>query len=384
MTKKSRYFLAGSAVVLLLGLGAGTMAYLAYHRAAGVPAGLPAELRYVPADAQLVAYADVKAVMASDMRKELERMTTGRRGQQQMHEFAGIDFEKDINHVVAYLQIEATPPAGDQNQGPPRVLLLAQGTFDQARVEQFMKEHGGVVEDYHGKHLVIRQAPPAPPMAPQAPEPPKPPSSEKVPSPKPAVPGNQPDIQPPTTQLRMRPAPEMAIGFVQPDVIALGVTDLVRQALDAPPATANITTNNDFMGLIRDESTASAWVVGQFDAVSRRMGLPAAVRAQVPPLRMVAASARIDGGVKATLKAQTADQAAADQLRDVVRGALAFARLQNSATPPQLQQALKTVELAGTGTSVQLSFMVTPEMLQGLTPPRPPSPPQDGPPPPSR
>src|SRR6478672_4862630 len=107
MTKKSRYFLAGSAVVLLLGLGAGTMAYLAYHRAAGVPAGLPAELRYVPADAQLVAYADVKAVLASDMRKELERMTTGRRGQQQMHQFAGIDFEKDINHVVAYMQAEA-------------------------------------------------------------------------------------------------------------------------------------------------------------------------------------------------------------------------------------------------------------------------------------
>jgi len=83
MTKKSRYFLAGSAAVLLVGLGAGTLAYLTYYRNAGVPAGLPAELKYVPADAQMVAYADVRSVMASEMRRELERMTTGRRGQQQ-------------------------------------------------------------------------------------------------------------------------------------------------------------------------------------------------------------------------------------------------------------------------------------------------------------
>src|SRR5438093_9420 len=107
MTKKSRYFLAGSTVVLLAGLGGGTWAYLVYHRTAGVPAGLPAELKYVPADAPMVAYADVKSVMASEMRRELEQMTTGRRGQQQMHEFAGIDLEKDVNRVVAFVPAEA-------------------------------------------------------------------------------------------------------------------------------------------------------------------------------------------------------------------------------------------------------------------------------------
>src|SRR5260221_1780300 len=130
------------------------VAYMAYHRVAGVPAGLPAELRFVPSDAQMVAYADVHSVMASEMRRELERMTTGRR-QQQMHEFAGIDLEKDVNHVVAFMQAEpnvsapapppppASAPAPHAGPQPPRVLVLAQGKFDQPRVEQFIKDHGG-------------------------------------------------------------------------------------------------------------------------------------------------------------------------------------------------------------------------------------------------
>jgi hypothetical protein len=121
-------------------------------------------------------------------------------------------------------------------------------------------------------------------------------------------------------------------------------------------------------------------VVGRFDAVSRRMGLPSAIRTQVPPLRLVSASAHIDGGVKATLKAQTADAAAADQLRDVVRAAISFARLQ-AGSKPELQDTLKSLELGGTGTNVQLSFMMTPDTLRALTPPRAPSAPQPPPPP---
>ena len=383
MTKKSRYFLAGSAAVLLVGLGAGTLAYLTYYRNAGVPAGLPAELKYVPADAQMVAYADVRSVMASEMRRELERMTTGRRGQQQMHEFAGIDFEKDVNRVVAFITPEPASQATDATPGPPappRILLLAQGTFDQARVEQFMKDHGGVIEDYHGKHLVIRQdaAPfPRPPAPPTAPRPPS--ADQTTPPTRPGVPDIQPRIEPqaPQTQTQpmRRPPPETAIGFVRSDLMAVGGTDLVRQALDGSATTANITANSELMALIHDDASANAWVVGQFDAVSRRIGLPPSVRGQVPPLRLVAASAHIDGAVRATVKALTNDEAAANQLRDVVRGAISFARLQNGLNA-DLQNALKTVELGGTGTTVQLSFTVTPDIFKGLPPgPRPPSPP---------
>ena len=347
MTRKSRYFLIGSAGILLLGIGGGLVAYYSLHRAPGVPEGLPAELRFVPADAVLVAYADVHSVMASDMRRELERIAMGQRhGQQQAREFVGIDIEKNINHVVAYMQAEGGDAA------PPRALVLAQGTFDQAHVEQFVRDHGGSVEDYHGKHLLVRKFDPAPAVPP-------------------APPGNQPALPAPP-QAPNRPDDDMAIGFVQSDLLAMGGADLVRRALDAPPVgnnVANVTSNADLMKLIRDASSGNAWVVGRFDAVSRRIGLPANLRQQVPPLRLVSASARIDSGVKATLKVETADKAAADQLRDVVRGAISFARLQ-AGSKPELQDAFKSIELGGSGTTVQLSFQMTTEAFRAITPQR--------------
>lgn len=328
MTPRTRYFLYGSTIALLLGIGGGLVAYYQYNRAAGVPAGLPVELRYVPADAQMVAYADVQTVMASDMRRELEGVALGRRrGQQQMHEFAGIDLEKDVNHVIAYLQ----PEAGDPNpQRPPNGLILAQGKFDQARTEQFIKDHAGSVEDYHGKHLI-------------------------------AGPMND----------RGRGGP--AFAFLQPGLIAMGPIELVRKAIDdfAGTETSNITSNTELMNLIRDASSGNAWVVGRFDAVSRRVGLPPSIAQQVPAVRLVSASARINGGVKATIKAEAGDKAAADQLRDVVRGAVSFARIQ-AGSKPEFQDALNSVEIGGAGNNVQLSFMMTAATFKALTPPRPP------------
>ena len=48
MTKKTRTFVLVAAAVLFTGLAGGLVAYLAYTRVAGLAAGLPAELRYVP------------------------------------------------------------------------------------------------------------------------------------------------------------------------------------------------------------------------------------------------------------------------------------------------------------------------------------------------
>ena len=106
MTQKSRYFLVGSAVVLLLGVGGGLIAYLNYQRASGLPAGVPPEVRYVPANAAIVAYANVRVFMSSELRREL--MPTiemgSRKGRQMMNDFAGIDLEKQVDHVLAYVE----------------------------------------------------------------------------------------------------------------------------------------------------------------------------------------------------------------------------------------------------------------------------------------
>jgi hypothetical protein len=148
------------------------------------------------------------------------------------------------------------------------------------------------------------------------------------------------------------------------------------------------------MDLVRDNSGSTAWVAGQFEEIRRRMKLPTAISGQVPPVRLVSAKADINGGVKATIRADAGDKAAADQLRDVVRGFISLARLQ-AGQKDQFATVLKTVELSGTDNTVRLSFAVSPETLRLIAPrptrgtgapgnlPEPPAPPPVPPAPPA-
>ena len=59
MTTKTRYFLVGSVLTLTVGLGVGLVAYsMGFSTAAFTAQGGPEELRFVPANAALVAYAE--------------------------------------------------------------------------------------------------------------------------------------------------------------------------------------------------------------------------------------------------------------------------------------------------------------------------------------
>ena len=67
-------------------------------------------------------------------------------------------------------------------------------------------------------------------------------------------------------------------------------------------------------------------------------------------------SSHIDGGLRGTLRAEARDEAAANNLRDVVRGFMALAKMQ-TASKPELQAMLQSLELGGTGKTVSLSFV---------------------------
>src|SRR4026207_311535 len=104
MTKKTRYFLAGSAAVLAAGLGTGLVAYYTGGFQPVSASAVSNELRYVPADATLVAYADVRAIMGSEPRARLKQlMPMHEQGQQEFRAHTGIDIERDIDYVVASL-----------------------------------------------------------------------------------------------------------------------------------------------------------------------------------------------------------------------------------------------------------------------------------------
>ena len=350
MTKKTRYFLFGAAGVLIIGLGGGLIAYLAHNRG-GVPEGLPLEVRYVPANAEVVAFADIQAVMKSELRRELmPAIESGRdRGREMMNHF-GIDIEKQVHHIVAYVEpYQPTDPQTQQRAEIPNALILVQGSFDQAKIEQLIRDRAGAMEEHNGRKIFVHR----------------------------------------------EEGKEFAVGLAGADLIAIGQADLVRRALDrargASGNTQDITSNPEMMALIRDNAGSTAWVVGHFDAVRRRMRLPNEVAGQVPPLRLVSVKANVNGGMRATIRAEAGDEAAAQQLRDVVRGFVSLARLHGGGKP-ELQSTLKTIELSGANKTVQISFAMAPDTLRqmaprrGSEPPNPPAPPDPPPPsePPSR
>ena len=174
MTKKTRYFMTGSAAVLAGGLCTGLVAYYGGGFPALVASTGPTELSYVPADASVVAFADVKSIMNSELRQRFKQsvpMPIGEEGQQEFLEKTGIDIENDIDYVVA--AASALPNSGDSH---PRGVVVARGRFDIVKLEGLAREHGAQVQEYKGKRMLTLQHPESNLELPASLRPPRPPA----------------------------------------------------------------------------------------------------------------------------------------------------------------------------------------------------------------
>src|SRR5688500_4536605 len=127
MTKTTRYFMGGSAAILVAGLGTGLVAYYGggFPSLSASRSG-PSELAYVPADSAVVAYANVREVMDSQLRQRLKLILPQEQGQKEFQAETGIDIERDIDYVVA-----AASALGSPNGSPePTGLVIARGRFN--------------------------------------------------------------------------------------------------------------------------------------------------------------------------------------------------------------------------------------------------------------
>lgn len=324
MTRRTRYFLLGSAGLLVAGLCTGLVTYYGGFPSIAFSYAGPQELRYVPADSALVAYANVRDVMASDLRQRLRSIEPDRKEREEFEARTGINIESDIDHVVACL---------GSTEGRDSGLVLIRGRIDDSRLEALAREHGARVEEYRGKRLLL------------------PPPSERRGS---GVVHGGP-----------------AVTFLEAGLVALGDEASVRRALDLEAGGENITTNEEIMKLVREiEGGQNAWAVGRFDRLASHASVPPQIREQIPAVQWFAAAGRINGGVTGTLRAEASDDAAAENLRDVVRGFLALAKLQ-SGSRPEFQHLMQSIELGGTGRTVALSFSIPSEMFDMLTSRRP-------------
>lgn len=330
MTRSTRYFLAGSAFVLVLGLGTGLVAY--YN--GGLPLGFSrgqADLGYVPADAAAVGYADVHAIMNSDFRQKLRQVLPTGEELGRIKDELGVDIEHDINTVTAaYL--------GGDHPGLGNGIVIVRGNFNDAQIETVATRHGAVAEQYKNiRVLAFTHADVGMPIG----------SGDKI-----------------VEAEGSHPVP--AVAFLEPGVLALGESAAVKKAIDAGPTGADVRKNTELTGLIDDvRGTGNAWFVARTDALAQHTGLPQEIMDHLPAVTMLAASVHVNGGLSGQLLAEARDDKAAEQLRDVVRGGLAAGKLV-SGDSQKAAAMLNSLQITGSGKSVGVTFSVPTEMLDLL------------------
>ncbi len=324
MTVSTRKFLIGSSALLVAGLCTGLVAYFG-----GLPTGAfsgpgaPPELAYVPADAAVVAYADVREVMNSELRHKLQGAVPPEdQGREEFKTQTGIDIETDIDRVVACML-----PRDGQKSG----FVMLRGRFDLARLEALAREHNAVIEDYKGLRLIT-------------------------------MPERQPEAEGEATRPHVTPA----VVLVDPEFLMAGDEAALRTAIDTQAAGQSVTANPELMKLIGEvDGTANAWAVGRFDVLASRANLPEGVIARLPAVKYFTAAGHINGGLDGVLRAEARDEESAKNLRDVLNGFMALGRMQ-AGSKPELQALMQSVTLGGSGTTVELGFRVPSEVIDVL------------------
>lgn len=324
MSKRTRYFMFAAIATLVFGLSIGLVAF--YN--GGLPnlgsaAAGPEQLRYVPGNAVVVAYADVHHIMSSQFRQRLKQLEAGKgeKGQQEFRDETGIDLENDVDNVVAFM----TAAEGEGRHGGGAVIVT--GRFDQTRIETLITGKGGQVEEYNGGKRLFR--------------------------------------------FKGKGDESGALTFLAGNQVAVGSFLAVRGAMDVAEGRGEAIKSNAKMEKLIGEVApkGNAWVVGRFDALTNQARLPDEVTSRIPPISWFAASGEINGGVAAEMTVETANEDAAKNLAMVIEGLKGLAGLQAGNHAAQMQQALQSFGISQDKNQLTVRFRVPSELLDALTPP---------------
>jgi hypothetical protein len=319
MAPNTRNFLVGSAIVVVAGLCTGLVAY---YGGALPGRALRTEFSYIPADVSAVAFADVRDIMDSEFRQRIrEVMPTGEEKNRLLEE-TGIDIERDIDTVLAGLT------GGDANGA----LVVMRGRFDQSRIEALALSHGARLEQYGGRSMLVGLSSPE------------------------AAAG----------QTAGAPIPSLA--FLDADLLAVGDVTALRKAIDVAAGGQDVASNRDMMRFISSvQGSGNAWLVGRAAEMTGGSQIPDQIRSQVESIEWLSISANIDSDVRGLIRAEARDEASGQELRTVLAGALAAAKMFGE-QDARLATALNSVQTTGTGRNVELSFQVPSGLLDLIKP----------------
>jgi len=316
MTKRTRYFISAASLIMVAGLCTGLVAYYS----GGLPlmasrAAANDDLAYVPADATIVAYANVRDIMSSEFRQKLRQAMPTGEGRNEFLAETGIDLERDVTSVVA-----AFAGVPDTTKGGPEqnAVILVRGVFNPPQIQASAAQRGAVVSDYKGKQIISAKD------------------------------------------------GDAGVAFLENGLAAIGGQNSLHRAIDAHNG-ANVTTNADVMRLIGGvDPNANAWAVGRMDDMQKVSGLPEQVKAQLPAVQWFSATGHVNGGVSGALRAEARDNQSAENLRAVINGGLALARMQMG-KDNKLDAIINSLQMTGTGKTVGLSFNLPSDVIDMLS-----------------
>ena len=331
-TAKTRYALLGSAAILTTGLAVGTVAYMGgMPRAFASNAG-PDELSLVPAGAAVVAYANVQGVMSSEFRQRLNTLMENEgKERQEFQEETGIDVERDIDAVIA-----ALAPGSDGTNVHETGFVALRGRFDTTKIESLVSSKGGQLSEYKGARLLL--------------------GNNEEPT---------DDTSTPTVEGKIRHRVHPVIALVNANLVIVGSEAAVKAAIDrnAGEGTASITSDGEFVRMLESvDQNSTVWAIGRPKVLQGSTDLPTQVMQQLPEVKWFAASGHLNDGLQATFRAEGKDEEAGKNMREVVQGVLALARLQLD-SKPEFKPLLNSVQIEGAGNGVALHVTLPSELL---------------------
>jgi hypothetical protein len=321
---RSRWVVLGSAVVVTVGaLVAMGAIYLSPARAAVGP--MPAEGLILPADTRFVVGLDVRRFVQSEL------YTTNRRTMRpesfgELEEKTGLDPERDLDQVV----IAGGPSVASGRRQPG--LVLVSGRFDRYKLSRAIETSGkGVTwKDHQGTTVYMFG--------------------------------------------EGRKGAEAA-AFLDDDTLVFGSQAAVEGTIASRVGgKAPLRTNSALMALLeRVKPGSTFWMVGDQSLLSN---LPQSVPApggsdgaslQLPAVQNLIVTGDLDPQIAVEATAETADEVAAKNLADVLRGLLALGALQGN-QKPELKELASAVSVSTEVNQVHVNARIPHALFQSLQP----------------
>jgi hypothetical protein len=329
--KRSAIVLVAVAALAAAGLGVAALAHVkAFQSSGGGASGGLDVARWMPADANLVAFLDFQSLARSPLRDRWEERQTERYFEK-IDEFraaTGLDPWTDLGSVL----VSTASSGGDARS---HWAAAVTGRFDAARVlsEIEKRAEGARVERRTHRNVLMYV------------------------------------IGHPREGARQE---TMAVAFPDSGTALFAPPERLQAMIDAGRGHASSVTSGPLGSWLAELIPGeTAWVVGTAEGdvarllgqASRQGGPP------IPPLRFFALSARLDNGVEAHGTAEATDPDAARKLADVVRGFVALGGLR-AQQEPEISAVIDSVRIETAENRIEVSVTIPYELLDRFSTPR--------------